>query len=220
MIFGSGIGRYLFNMAIFKYNRKAFTLVELIISLGIFVVITLLLISNFKIGDRRSALRMSAQEIASVLRRAQNLSLTASPLSNGTIPAAYGVRFAPDTSSYFLFADLSSPANNIYDTSSDQVVINYNLSDEIYISAVNVPQIKSGSCQAVNPPNLDIAFTVPEAFVYFNGVQPLGQGNESDSDYCGPYNPTWVELSSRTVNNKIKVYVNWISGQISISDLY
>ena len=203
-----------------RHNNRAFTLVELVISLGIFVVITLLLISNFKIGDRRSALRMSAQEIASALRRAQNLSLTATPLPNGTIPSAYGIRFSPDASSYFLFADFSSPANNVYDTSSDQVVVNYKLNNEVYISAVNVPQIKNGSCQDINPPDLDIAFTVPEAFVYFNGVQPLGQGNESDSNYCGPYNPTWVELSSKTVNNKIKVYVNWISVQVSISDLY
>jgi len=207
-------------MILFQRKGRGFTVMELLVSISIFIVITLLVISNFKLGDRRSRLRLYAQEMTSVLRDAQNLALTAAPLPSGYIPAAYGVHFEPDKNSYLIFADLSTPSNYLYNKGIDADVQLFNLGDDHYISAVNVPQVKNGACQSVNPPNLDIVFTVPEALVYFNGVQPLGAGSETNPDYCGPYNPTWIELASRKINNKIKVLVNWISGQISVSSFY
>ncbi len=206
-------------MDILKKN-KGFTVMELLISLSIFIVITLLVISNFRIGDKRSRLRLHAQEVASALRDAQNLALTATPLPDGYVPAAYGVHFAPNQNSYLIFAELSTPANYLYNEGVDIDIQVFSLGEDHYISAVNVPQVNNVTCQDVNPPNLDIAFTVPEALVYFNGVQPLGEGSETHPDYCGPYNPTWVELASRKIDNKIKVLTNWISGQVSISSFY
>ncbi len=56
-------------------NRRGFTLVEMLISLGIFAVITGFVMANFRVGSQGDELRLAQQLVASELRRAQTMAI-------------------------------------------------------------------------------------------------------------------------------------------------
>ncbi|MDP2864352.1 MAG: hypothetical protein Q8N73_01675 [bacterium] len=109
-------------------SNKSFTLVELLVIVGILVVLTALAIPNFRFFERESDLNNSAQEIINTLRLAQNKTLASEGANS------WGVFFATSTSphQYVLFqgSDYLSRA-----TSSDEV---RKLPTAIIISEINL----------------------------------------------------------------------------------
>lgn len=90
------------------YDRPAFSLTELVVSIGIFGMLTALVIANFSRGRLADDLRYSAQTMASNLRRIQNLATIGQALQGGGVPpGGYGVSvaWAADPSEYTLFSD-------------------------------------------------------------------------------------------------------------------
>ena len=88
-------------------NNRAFTLIEMMVVVGIVIVITGLSFAGYKSGQSQYALQISAQELASNLRRAQSMALS-TVTQNGQAPAGgYGIYFnkATTDNSYILFSD-------------------------------------------------------------------------------------------------------------------
>ncbi len=56
-------------------NQRGFTLVEMLISLGIFAIITGFVMANFRAGSQGDELRLAQQLVASELRRTQTMAL-------------------------------------------------------------------------------------------------------------------------------------------------
>jgi prepilin-type N-terminal cleavage/methylation domain-containing protein len=95
------------------FYSRGFTLVELIVTVGIFAVITsTLLARNSKFNDE-TLLQNAAYEVALSIRQAQNYGINVQGQS-GEFDKAYGVHFLKDSSSYVLFRDLDDPPDNIY----------------------------------------------------------------------------------------------------------
>lgn len=54
-----------------RYTR-AFGMIELIVSIAIFAMVTGLLLANFRQGERNDAVRLAVRQVAEMLRKAQN----------------------------------------------------------------------------------------------------------------------------------------------------
>jgi len=88
--------------------KKGFTIIELLVALGVFVVVTAMVVANFRAGGRSDELRIAAETLISNLRKAQNMSLSGQLTNGSSPPGGYGVYFKlSDTDRYIIFADLN-----------------------------------------------------------------------------------------------------------------
>lgn len=203
------------------YNMKknklttGFTVPELLVSMGIFVVILGLTIANFRSGNQASELRLKALEIAENIRRVQSNALVALPLASGSIPERYGIHFASGTAQYMIFAERTGSADYDFLYDASERIETINLGANYQISGMNDPEDMSCLGKVQNG-IMDIVFVVPGGQTYFNGVQPL---SADEVGACGDYNPGWVNLRNIKTGRNIDLMINWISGQISTSDI-
>jgi len=129
-------------------NKKAgFSLIELIVSLSIITLITVLFMANYKTSNRRTDLTMTAQKIVADIHLAQNNSLGLVKY-NGEVPAGgWGLSFNKTSGTYTMFADLNGPGISgylEYDPSSEGNV-NYGARVTTLSSGVAVSSLKLGA---------------------------------------------------------------------------
>lgn len=196
---------------ILKYkNNSGFTITELLVATAIFLVILLITIVNFRHGDQASELRLKGLQVTSDLRGLQNDALSARVTPNGIVPRAYGFHITIGSKYYELFAKIGG-TNWLYDSGIDvEPIGSGNLGDDIIISGVNEPQDPLTGCTYIVQGEVDIVFTVPQGEIFIDGLQPDGT--------CGAaLYPTEVELYNSDSSRSVFIYINWISGQISVS---
>lgn len=140
-------------------NQSGLTMIELIIWIGIFGLLTGTMVSNFRGGARNDAVRLAAALGEGLLRRAQTMTLTGAVLANGDYPnGGYGVRFdSAQTGKLIFFADTNG--NFKYDTGEEQAN-----------DGINLPANTAFALAG----NLDIVFAPPSGDVYFNGLAAPG----------------------------------------------
>ncbi len=143
-------------------QEKGFTLVELLVVIGIMVFMTSLVLPNWRRGNKGLALERALHQVAQDITRAQELSLRAQffQCQVGSIKG-YGIHWdrtaMPD--SYLLFADCNG--NEQYDT-SDTTVETLSLEPGIAISSLSPD------------PQLSIVFVPPEPRVVIKPGDPAG----------------------------------------------
>lgn len=75
--------------------RSGFTIIEILTAIGIFAILTTLVVANFRNGGLNDDLRFSAEQLVGNLRRAQNLSTTGQTILYGgqniVPPGGYGI---------------------------------------------------------------------------------------------------------------------------------
>jgi len=93
-------------------NLAGFTLIEMVVSLSVVMVVTVMFIANFHTANKRTDLIMTAQNLAADLHLAQNHTLGLVKYHNsseGTVPAGgWGINFDATNNEYTLFADLDA----------------------------------------------------------------------------------------------------------------
>ncbi|MCL9971797.1 MAG: prepilin-type N-terminal cleavage/methylation domain-containing protein [Candidatus Pacebacteria bacterium] len=104
---------------------RGFSLIELLVVTGIFVVITGVVLANNAQFNSSVLLGNAAYDIALSVRQAQVYGLSTQAFS-GQFQVGYGLHFASPTE-YLLFADLDEDNNKRYDAGVDQVVATYAL---------------------------------------------------------------------------------------------
>jgi len=200
-----------------NYN-KGFTLVEMLISLSIFAIITAFATANFNVARQGDEVRLASQLVASSLRRAQT-SATAgettrfcrggsndlkvcptgldSECSGGgvcvrEVPTGYGQHFTlsgADTRKVIFFADIDG----------DKA---YDVGEEIRRDGISPGAFVSISAMSPLAGNdLDVVFVPPKPTAYFNG---------STADATAS-----LTLRHSTTAATRTVTINRISGQIS-----
>ncbi len=88
-----------------KIAKKAFTVLEVLISITIFLVITGLILANYKKSENNNTFRLQSFDIEDSIRLVQNMSLTGQKI-NGEIPGnAYGISFDMASGTYKIFGD-------------------------------------------------------------------------------------------------------------------
>lgn len=174
----------------FRTNRSGFTLLELIISLGITLVITGIVIANFQQADRNFALRQATLQLESNLRRMKLLSLAGSQ-TQGSVPlGGYGLWFSQaEPQRYILFADFDG--NREYD-----------LGEELSDGLVQLPMavtIKNLSPAA----RLTLVFSQPQAKIFLNQ-------HEREVNFVA------ITLEHAQTHSFKVVVLNTLSGQVNI----
>ena len=85
-------------------NNLGFTMVEMIVSIGIVAMIAGIFLANYRGSDRSNQLNLAAEELASNIRLAQSYSLGLVEFE-GVTPGAWGVNLKTGDDYYIIFAD-------------------------------------------------------------------------------------------------------------------
>tara|TARA_Y100000310_G_scaffold32715_1_gene30985 strand:- start:447 stop:977 length:531 start_codon:yes stop_codon:yes gene_type:complete len=139
-------------------REQGFTVIEILVVMAIVVLMTILVLPNWRAGEQSLALQRSAQKLAQDTRRAQELALRAQSFTCqiGTI-SGYGIFFdqsAPN--SYILFAECNG--NNTYNDGIDGIVDGESISLE---SGVEIASVTPG-------PTVSIVFIPPTPTIWIN----------------------------------------------------
>ncbi len=96
-------------------NNSGFSLIEVIVALGLIALIAGLIIANYREGERTNTIHFSAKDLATTLRQAQNNSLGAVRYDGRTPAGGWGVHIDLETAttSYKLFANLDYDEEDI-----------------------------------------------------------------------------------------------------------
>lgn len=205
------------------HGQAGFTLVEMLISLSIFAVITAFATANFNAGRQGDELRFASQLVASSIRRAQTAATagqTALFCKGGSrpllscisgedsecgvggscvreVPLGYGVHLSTDVGSerkVLFFAD--ADGDRRWDAGEE--IRSDNVSPGAFVSTTETC-IGSNCTSSV----LDIVFVPPKPTTYFN-----------DGAVAGAV--ATITLSHRQTGTAKTVTVNRISGQVSV----
>ncbi|MDP1709396.1 MAG: hypothetical protein Q8L21_00720 [Candidatus Komeilibacteria bacterium] len=142
-------------MRLTRANQAGMTIMDLIVSIGIFALLASTMIANFRGGARSEGVRQASRLTESLLRRAQTMTLSGSVLANGDYPdGGYGVRFdISQAGKIFLFSDVNGN-------------FRYDINEIIAENDVLFPNNTTFSLAE----NLDVVFSPPDGDVYFNGA--------------------------------------------------
>jgi prepilin-type N-terminal cleavage/methylation domain-containing protein len=207
--------------------NKGFTLVELIISISIFVFMTTLLIIKFGNFNQSVLMTNLIYDMALVVRQAQTFGVSVINAdisgSSGLFQYPYGVSFGTgaltsDPTSVgltrmVLFAD-SNPLvlpDGVYTLGSDLVISKYNITRGVKLTNICVGTGPTDCTNLNNPATLNISFKRPEPRAIICGI---GNGG---SNPCPTSPALYAEVTITGTDGSIRKLIVSRNGQISIS---
>ena len=169
-------------------EARGFTLLEMIISLGIIALISTIILTGFHANQRQQAVIAEAENLAAKLRETQGKALHGVQ-SGSQVPSGYGAYFNPAGSSgqYYIFADANG--DNLYQAGELKETIILN--NKVIISGASP-----------NPASL--VFQPPFAKFYLNGAYDAGS-------------TTSITLREKNGTFQKTVIVNNLGGNIYIN---
>ena len=169
--------------------KRGFTIIELLVSLGIFVIITTMVVANFRAGSRSDELKIAADALSSDLRRAQNMALAGQEVNGVTPTGGYGVYFdLGEPGHYIIFADAND--NQKYDVGEDLSDGKIVLARDVRITGIQ-PLVTSS-----------VVFKPPKPTIYING-------DAAESILA-------VTIKHSLSGKEKKVVINRVSGRIDV----
>lgn len=186
-----------------REGKQGFTLVELLVAVGISIMITSLVLANYNRYRSVATLSNLAYSIALGVREAQVYGLSFK--RDATTAASYGVHFssvAGQNASFFVFEDVDN--NFTYEAGPDLAVDTFTLNQNYSISSLCGYASIGSPCTALQ--SLDIAFTRPNPDAVITGF--TGSGNAQYS---------YAEVTvTMPLTNRSRIVQVWNSGQISV----
>lgn len=153
---------------------RGFTLIEMIVVVGILVVITAITLANQGRFGERILLRNLAYDVALTFHEAQVYGISARRIANSAFSTGHGIAIDMSTPNAMTrFADVNS--NNIYDNPSSEFAGTYQFSRAYRVETI-CAETASGSEQC-GLQNLYVTFHRPEpdAIVFGTYASVLGQ---------------------------------------------
>lgn len=150
-----------------KKESEGFTVIEMLISAGIVVFLTVIFLANYHSISFRTELNIDAQKVISNINLIRNYSLSSKKYDEKLSSGGWGVYFSSqDSSKYLIFADINN--DHIYNDGEAEVVKGgkvVNLSSKVYIDKISV--CENGSCVEKDA---NIIFIPPDPTVYINAA--------------------------------------------------
>lgn len=200
--------------------KKGFTLVEVVIVIGIFAVISAIILFNYSSFRSNTTVNTVAQEIALTVRKAQSysLGLQAPGLLSGLPVKGYGVRFESNKPDQIVFFAEISPIDNQYTVATpdcsapapgQECVEYYRIETGDIIQDI----IVDGEVINLTDPSssIDIIFKKPTGETVFCVHKFSSTCSSSSTSSVGVVDVLLVSKSG--INKTVRIYAN---GQISV----
>lgn len=189
-------------------KQEGFSLIELMVAIGILVVISTMIFASYPELSQRLALKRTSEEIALIARQAQAYSLGIErPASGGSDYYGFGIHFdKSDPKSLILFADSGATPNKTYDAgdgcggSSTECFQKFTIDTGDYISELNKCD-KDSLCSPADGGILDIIY--PRA----TSIATINKNIDS---------PSYARITIKSPRGGEKYIKIWRSGQISV----
>ncbi|NTV44545.1 MAG: prepilin-type N-terminal cleavage/methylation domain-containing protein [Candidatus Yonathbacteria bacterium] len=220
-------------------KSQGFTLIELMVVVGIFAMMTGLVLANYPRFNTQIVLENTAHEVALELRQAQSFGMGVRESSaQSAMYPGYGVHVPSLTSGtvkdIFLFADIAQGGSTQGDKryagenscvpGSGECVEKLTLnSHHVYALCGNMKKnlglipafrktadiVTAGAAPYCNKDSLDVVFTRPDPDAVSLGYFASGQ-----ADSAAPYSDT--EIIIATSGGDVRTIVVWSTGQITV----
>jgi len=155
-------------------SQKGFTLVELLISIGIIAFISSIVLLKYSSFDSTVLLKNAAYEVALALREAQAKSVSGSH-QGGDANFPFGVTFTPDSKNYTIFRYASAiDPSPYYDVSESDPDLASNISTTTMERSILVTDVcinDGGVDDDCDIDRLDVSFRRPEFRALFYAVK-------------------------------------------------
>lgn len=162
-----------------KRNKKffGFTIIELLVVVSIILILSAIILANYRAGQKGLALSRAAYKLTQDLRRAQELAMSARDFKGSPSQGGYGIYFKlTEPNHYILFADCDKEKD--YDT-QQQVLNCYNAYNPVTGASFSYPEllediaiekdVKIRNLFPISNENtLVITFTPPNPDIFFN----------------------------------------------------
>jgi prepilin-type N-terminal cleavage/methylation domain-containing protein len=154
--------------------KEGFSLIELVVSLSIIAMITVLFMSNYRNGNKRTDLVMTAQKMVADIHMAQNNALGLVKYNDAVPAGGWGVTFDKSKGSYTIFADLNNPETAgymSYDASTEGTV-SYGARVTSISSGIFISSLKLGGSNGTSVSSANVSFLPPDpkTNIYSNGA--------------------------------------------------
>ncbi len=191
-------------------SPRGFSLMELLVVMGIFSVISLVVLVNHAKFNSSVLLGNLAYTIAVSIREAQVYGVSVREY-NSSFQTGYGVHIASaDRTSYILFADTN--ANNKYDADSDSVIKQYTLNKQH--SILKFCGVKSTGDQECSDGSTLVAITKLDV-VFFRPDPDANISSDKTTDNSGMYSRAVITVASATGESRSLSVAS--TGQIAVS---
>jgi len=117
----------------FTKTSGGFTIVETLVAIGIILILSTILVPNYKVFQEEFSLLRSAHKLSQDLRRAQEMATSAKELP-GQLPKGYGIYLRKGDTYYRLYADLDGDQE--YD-SGEEIELPIALENKVKIEEVS-----------------------------------------------------------------------------------
>jgi prepilin-type N-terminal cleavage/methylation domain-containing protein len=194
-----------------SHTQKAFTLIEMLVVVGIIVVVTGAVLANSGQLGGQFILQNFAYDMALSIRQAQTYGIAVRKFdSHFNYP--YGMHFdASDNTHYILFADVNP--NGVFDANnpSSELYQQYEITRGFQIQSLCATPSAGGSGEVCGLSRLDIIFKRPEPDAWIS---------ISDVQHCIPKSGDYCQASARirlvAPRGDVKDVIVPANGQISV----
>jgi prepilin-type N-terminal cleavage/methylation domain-containing protein len=192
-----------------RFLTEGFTLIELIVSIGIFALMTALLVAKYGTFNQSVLLTNLAYDVASVVRTAQSYGLSvrsgseSCDMEGNRFRCAYGVSFDTINADEFVLYSTLGSGTDFSLTSDSTVIERYTMKHGAKIYAVCYDS--GSSCTPAEGEKLDIAFLRPNP----NSIMCFGGGCNTTG---------YSEIFIKSPSGERRSVIVRGNGQISVND--
>ena len=173
-------------------NKPAFTLIEILISMSIFILIFTIVMLNYRQGENNNIFRLQAFDIEDSIRDVQNMAMTGKEIDN-FVPDAYGIFLDKASRNIIIYGDKNG--DYVFKKDEDPIYSKNILQNNINFSKYTL------SCDGnIISSNLNIVFIPPGPTVLIN--------NNPDCTSL------IISIDSTTSSGNWHIYFDAVSGKV------
>ncbi len=186
-------------------NTKGFTIIELIVSIGIFALMTALLLAKYGNFNQGILLNNLAYDVALTIRSAQSygLNVKSTTRDNSNFQSPYGVHFRSGAEDFVFFADLDSNSKFTNETDDKKI----SLTNIKRRSKINSVCVGSGVGNCTSFETLDVTFKRPDP-------NAIIVGKNTTTELKGNY----AEIVLAASDGTLKKIIVRSTGQIAVQN--